>query len=270
VPFTFVAAQAPVLAVGERFPRVCDGVALVVGTMAPDLAYVSRDWSYGPNGLPLWFDGHRFQNLLVLSIGTFVVTLLVRRVILPVLPVALPDGGVLHLHDFQNLATRRHRWFVTYLSGLAGAMIRLAINVFVHPDEPVVEHVAALRATVGSIGSWHIHVWSLIELASSVIFAVVTVRWLVRVGRERAFGPPAGEQGVSWVPAVARWAFWGVVALGCAGGVLCAIARAHVVGSFVALDSSTAVIDFSWVAFAGLLVGSIVVRPFVRVEPAIV
>ena len=40
MPFTFFAHQAPVLPVAWAWPNATDGVALVIGSMAPDLAYV--------------------------------------------------------------------------------------------------------------------------------------------------------------------------------------------------------------------------------------
>jgi Domain of unknown function (DUF4184) len=39
MPFTFFAHQAPFLPMARRWPRLIDGTALIVGTMAPDLAY---------------------------------------------------------------------------------------------------------------------------------------------------------------------------------------------------------------------------------------
>ena len=62
MPFTFLAHQAPVLPIKARRPDRWDGLALVVGSMAPDLAYVvARDDRH-------YFDGHRLQNQLTLMV----------------------------------------------------------------------------------------------------------------------------------------------------------------------------------------------------------
>src|SRR3954467_3332296 len=51
MPFTYLAHQAPALALKRRWPRSFDGVALALGTMAPD-------WAYALAGSRLAFDAH--------------------------------------------------------------------------------------------------------------------------------------------------------------------------------------------------------------------
>lgn len=264
VPFTFVSQQGTVLWLPERV-RWVDGVALVVGTMAPDLAYITRGWGYGPDGLALWFDGHRFQNLLVLTIGSWIVAWLTRRVVLPVAARAVPAFGALHLRDFAYLSERRPRWWATYVSALAGSVVHLGIDVFIHPDEPVVEHVAFLHHSLGMIGGLHVRPYALIDLGLSVVFAVVALRWFVVVGRERAFRPVGTTGEVAPLSGPALGLFWACTVLGVAGGVAYAIHRVSSFGEFVAIDSATAPIAFAWVAFAGALAGSLAVRLLQRV-----
>lgn len=264
MPFTFVAQQAPVLGLSDRFPRALDGVALVVGTMAPDLAYVTRGWGYGPDGIPLWFDGHRLGNIFVLSLGALLLTVVVRRVVLPVAPLALPEAGRLHLHDYCYLSQHRHRWWVTYSSALLGALIHLGIDVFVHPDEPVVEHLSALRSTIGSIGDWQIRGWSIVELTSTVLLSILAARWVVRTGRNRSFRPTPGDTTLPSLSAVGRRVFWLLMAAGCVGAVAYACHRSQTSDSFTALDTGTAVIAFSWVMFLSAVAASLVARPFLN------
>jgi hypothetical protein len=40
MPVTFFAHQAPVLPIARRWPQATEGIALIVGSMAPDIAYV--------------------------------------------------------------------------------------------------------------------------------------------------------------------------------------------------------------------------------------
>jgi hypothetical protein len=40
MPVTFFAHQAPVLPIARRWPQATEGIALIVGSMALDIAYV--------------------------------------------------------------------------------------------------------------------------------------------------------------------------------------------------------------------------------------
>ena len=80
MPVTFLAHQAPVLPIAQRWPDRTDGVALVVGSMAPDFAYVLNGsrWEVWAHGLPA---------VVVFCVpATFVVGWLIVRVLAPVVP----------------------------------------------------------------------------------------------------------------------------------------------------------------------------------------
>ncbi|NLA37124.1 MAG: DUF4184 family protein [Actinobacteria bacterium] len=108
VPVTFLAHQAPALAIKRRWPRRFDGVGLVVGTVMPDVWYVTVGWLYGPFGIPLWVDGHQvsaFGNTTL--VPGFVLTLLIRWAV---------------------FAERGPRWWVTLWSVALGGLTHLALD----------------------------------------------------------------------------------------------------------------------------------------------
>lgn len=105
---TLLAHQAPALAIKRRWPRRFDGVGLVVGTVMPDVWYVTVGWLYGPLGIPLWVDGHQvsaFGNTILIS--GFVLTLLIRWAV---------------------LAERGPRWWVTAWSVAIGGLTHLLLD----------------------------------------------------------------------------------------------------------------------------------------------
>lgn len=53
MPFTYLAHQAPALAIKKRWPAWFDGTALALGSMAPDWAYALSGSRFAFDGLPL-------------------------------------------------------------------------------------------------------------------------------------------------------------------------------------------------------------------------
>jgi len=147
VPFTYFAHQTPVLPLKRWAPDRWDGLGLVVGSIVPDLHYVTSGWLFGPFGQPMWSDGHRL-DLIVQNcvLPGFVLTVLLRRWVTPVVPAVLPKGGFLRLRDYRLLALSRHRWWVTAYSVLVGALTHLGLDEFTSADE----HGSYDRQIVGS------------------------------------------------------------------------------------------------------------------------
>lgn len=131
-------------------PRWFDGVALVIGTMAPDLAYAI----YGFGILP------RTHNLPSLVWWSLPVTLVLTRLVRWAAPGV---AGHLRLGDYGVLGTVRHRWYVTVGSALLGAFSHLVWDAFTHP---------------GYL-SW----WGPLSDASNVAGFVVGTYLVVRIGR---------------------------------------------------------------------------------------
>lgn len=176
VPVTFLAHQAPVLPLKRRWAGL-DGVALVAGSMAPDLAVATQHAT--PRlllGQPLWWDGHSVAQQFnwCLPVG-LLLTFLLRRLVLPGLAPYLPDGGTFHLQDLRLVARTRHRWWVICGSVLIGSFSHILVDGFTHPDGWAVGVVPGLSPGVASVG----------QAVASVALSVVAVWQLWLIGRDR-------------------------------------------------------------------------------------
>jgi hypothetical protein len=288
VPFTFLAHQAPVLPLMGRGgldappPRRridWDGVALVAGSMAPDLAYVTRGWWYGPWGIPMWFDGHRPQNLFVVTAAATLLAVVVRWWILPVLPLALPDGGSFHLRDYQRLSLVRHRWWETVASAFVGAVTHLVLDAFTHSDGAGSGSSGFFQTPLFGVGSRTVHLYTALQYGGSVVLGAYTLWWMWRAGRARAFRRIVvpgevdaigtdGERGAPdpELPRGPLVAFWSVVAASCVIAAAYAQARSgyhFVFHRAVYGTKSVVIISFCWVAFIGLTLACLVIQLYV-------
>jgi len=123
VPLTFPSHPAAVLPLKLWRPHWFDGVALVVGSMAPDLGYVLDG-----SGLPVWPFSHQITGLVGWCLPlTLLLAWLIRRAA-PVLAVHLPEAGPLALRDYGALGAVRHRWLLTVVSTLLGAASHLLLD----------------------------------------------------------------------------------------------------------------------------------------------
>jgi hypothetical protein len=105
-------------------PRWFDGVALVLGSMAPDLAY-----ALDGSGLPVWPFSHQPLGLVGWCLPVTLVLTALLRVAAPGIAVHLP-AGPLALRDYGLLGSFRHRWWITASSALLGAASHLALDRF--------------------------------------------------------------------------------------------------------------------------------------------
>ena len=273
VPFTLLAHQAPVLPLVRRPGTRWDGVALVAGSIAPDLAYVTRGWGYGPWGIAMWYDGHRIQNLLVTALAASVLAWVVRCWIMPVLPLALPNLGRFHLRDLRHVSVRRPRWWATIGSALVGAVTHVVIDAFTHADGSGVEVGGPLQVALFQLGSRTVHVYTVLQYGGSVLLAAYTVWWFWRAGGERRFRPedPSARAAPRLVlsPRVIV-AFWTWVLACCVVGAAYAQTRS---GYHYAFNrpfygsKSVVIVSFLWVAFIGLTFACLAAQPFVRTAP---
>lgn len=146
VPLTFPSHPASVVALKVWRPRWFDGVALVVGSMAPDLAYVLDG-----SGLPVWPFSHQVLGLLGWCLPlTLVLAWLIRRAA-PVVAAHLPPAGPFALRDYGALGAARHRWPVTVWSALLGAASHLLLDQLelrVPPAEYVMHVLGAVAFAV--------------------------------------------------------------------------------------------------------------------------
>ena len=177
VPVTFLAHQAPVLPLKRRWPGL-DGVALVVGSMVPDLAVATlRSTPRYLAGVPLWWEGHTLADQWnwCLPVG-LALTVLLRRLVLPTLAPYLPDAGGFHLQDLRHVGRVRYRWWVIVGSVLIGSVAHVLVDGFTHPTGWAVGVVPGLDRGVASV----------LQVLASVVLSVVTVWQMWSIGRERA------------------------------------------------------------------------------------
>jgi hypothetical protein len=261
VPFTFLPHQAPLLPLVGR-ERRWDAVALVAGSTAPDLFYVTNGWGYGPFGRYLWFDGHALRNQFWVVALALALTVVIRRVVMPVLPLALPDVGGLGLRQYAAAARHRYRWWVTLGSAVVGTASHLLLDSFTHTDGAVVQAFGPLRWRLFAVAGRGLSVAGLLQYGGSAVGVVAAVVLLRRLAARGAIarGEPLPPGGVG---STASGLLWGSIALGVIGGVAYAWSRREwldFAGAVRTSGSSVVIMAFCWVAFGGVLLGCLLAR----------
>lgn len=242
MPFTFLAHQAPVLPLVLLRPRWFDSVALCVGSMAPDFAYVV-------SGTRLGFASHTGPALLWFCLPiTLVVGALVRR-IWPALLVQLPlaDPSRRRLASSLGPAPALP---ITIVSASLGAGSHVLLDAFTHPRGFGVAHWPVLTTKLVIAGR-SLPIYSLLQGPGSMVLALVAIACLAVLLRRAAPidaappGPPAGRRifvacaagglGLGLLVALATASFGGLpavilrfAALGFAALVLAALASERV------------------------------------------
>lgn len=180
MPVTFFAHQAPVLPIARRWPHRVDGVALVVGSMATDMAYVLNGSRFS-----LW--AHGFPAVVLFCVPvTLAVSWLVVRVVSPVLWDHLPAAGPFRLPDYRGMAAHRFAWGWAAISALVGALSHVFLDHFTHGWGFVAQHVGWYDAVVvdDALGrQWT--VFRIVQYVGHVGGTALCVWLLARYGRER-------------------------------------------------------------------------------------
>jgi hypothetical protein len=177
VPLTFPSHAAAVLPLKLWRPRHFDGLALVIGSTAPDLAY--------PFAAILWYPAvHSLPGLFWWCLPvTLLLTWVVRRAA-PRVAAHLPAGGPLRLRDYGALGRVRHRWYVTLWSALAGAASHLLWDGFTHSPQTN-GFGAVVLPWLGAEAVPGVPWFRVLQHASSVLGAAVAIWLAVRIGRRR-------------------------------------------------------------------------------------
>jgi hypothetical protein len=247
VPVTFLAHQAPVLPIVRRWPRSVDGIALVVGTAAPDLAYVANGSRYA-----VW--AHGWPGVVTFCVPVTVgVAWIIARVLAPVVPCHLPDLGTFHVRDYRGLAVHRFGLLRTPLCALAGALTHVALDSFTHEWGWLAQHVGWYRDPIVDtelLGRrWT--PFRVAQYAGHVVLSAFTVWWLWRAGARRWLAARAAS-----VPCRATRAGAALLAGWCGVGTAAA-------SGWVLTDragSATDIVRVATGAFAGLTLGALVTR----------
>jgi hypothetical protein len=132
MPWMIPSHQAPVLPLKLWRPAWFSGLALVLGTVAPDLVFILR---LDETGSPA---SHTFLGQILITMPLVVVLhALATALVLPWLLPRLPGGAPLHLHALARCRPARDALGLAKvaLSGLIGGLTHVTIDGFTHGDQ---------------------------------------------------------------------------------------------------------------------------------------
>jgi hypothetical protein len=164
-------------------PGWFDGVALVVGAIAPDVAYAA-------DGYGVTIHSHALSAAVWWAVPVTLVGAWLIRWAAPTVAAHLPAGRHLALRDYGALGAVRHRWWVTVWSAALGALSHLVWDAFTHPTadrgrvlHPWLTHVAVAGQP------WWVVLW----LASDAFGLVAGIALMLHIGRYRLVRTWHGE-----------------------------------------------------------------------------
>jgi len=178
MPLTFLAHQAPVLPLKLLWPRRFDGVALCVGSMVPDFAYVAAGTSWA-------FVSHSAWGLAWFCVPVALVVSVVVRWISPTVFGHLPAGL---REDGGRLVGPAPPLLRTLTSAAIGAGSHVLVDACTHRHGFVVARWSALEWAPLSFRGAPLPVFKLLQIPGSVVLAgvaLVCLRSLVRRGVAR-------------------------------------------------------------------------------------
>ncbi|MDX5568817.1 DUF4184 family protein [Streptomyces sp. ID05-04B] len=168
MPLTFPPHAAAVMPLKLSRPRWFDGVALVVGSAAPDLPYAA--------GAPLRTYGHTWTGLVVWCVPLTVAAALLIRLSAPVTAAHLPGPW----RAYGVLGAVRHPWYVTVSSAWLGAVTHRLWDDLTHDQLPgTTVGFAALGHPVTAGVPW----WVVLHTVSSAAGLAGWIWASVHIGR---------------------------------------------------------------------------------------
>jgi len=187
MPLTFLSHQAPVVALKLARPRCFDGVALVIGSMAPDFPYVLSETAWE-------FDAHGPVGLVAFALPASVaVAWLLRARVAAVAFALLPSLGPLRMGDWRVLAARRPAWWVTATSALLGAASHSLWDTFTHDRGAGARLFPVLRERALTLGDAPVSNARVLQYLGHVFGALVTLALLRHIAREGLLARWYGE-----------------------------------------------------------------------------
>ena len=252
MPFTYLAHQAPALAIKRHWPASVDGTALALGTMAPD-------WAYALTESRLAFEGHSLSGLLGFCTPVSVVAALVLRRCAAVAFAYAPSPQQLPLRQLRVLGSRRPPLVTTALSAAFGASTHVVWDLFTHDERWGPQHIGWLRATALSVAGHSISWAKILQYAGHTLGSLAAALLLAQLLRSGSllhwYGADSGAV-TGPAPSRGRIRFVVLTALGTLAGA----------GWAAPGDPGPAarIIRLSLGLAAGLVVASVACRRFVR------
>jgi Domain of unknown function (DUF4184) len=180
MPVTFFAHQVPVLPIARRWPNRTDGIALVIGSMAPDMAYFL-------NGSRLSVWAHSFPAVVTFCVPiTLAASWLIARAISPVLWDHLPTAGPFRLKDYRGMSVHRFSWGWAALSAFIGSLSHVILDHFTHDWGWFARNLDWYDSVV--INNLFGRQWTVFRIAQYIghVVGILTCVWMLgRYGRER-------------------------------------------------------------------------------------
>jgi hypothetical protein len=202
MPLTFPSHAAAVLpfVLRRRRPWWIDGVALVIGSAAPDIPYAVARY--------VDIQAHGWWGLVWFCVPVTVALSMLTRWAAPTVCAHLPAGGPLALRDYAVLGSVRPRWYVTAGCAWVGALTHRLWDILTHRsfDRGTIV-IESLWRTVDDrpLYSWLFYGSTVLgALAVLAAMAYAGRTGLVRQGREVA--PVARDPRRFWVAVGVAWA----------------------------------------------------------------
>lgn len=206
MPLTLPTHPIAVLPLKVWRPRWFDGVALVVGAVAPDVPYAI-------DGYPLHVRAHAWTAPLWWAVPLALVCVPLIRWASAAVAAHLPAAGPLHLRDYGALAIARHRRWITAGSAALGAYSHILWDSVTH--ETINHRPIPLRGlTTEAAPGW---LWyEVVSKVSNAVGLIGALALIVHIGRTRALRRWHGEP-----PEVTRrpLLFWATAVTVTAAGV---------------------------------------------------
>ena len=198
MPLTFPSHAAAVLPLKLWRRRWFDGVALVIGSAAPDMPYSLEPY--------LHIRAHTWWGLVWFCVPVSLLLAAVTRCAAPTVVAHLPSHR--WLRDYAALSVRRHRWWVSVVSAYLGALSHRLWDLVTHRsiDRGTVS-IDWLNTQVAghALYRWFHHGSTVVGAAAVVVVVVHIGRtnWLAADGRAALV--PARRPVWFWAAAAAVW-----------------------------------------------------------------
>ena len=182
MPATILSHQALVLPLKMRWPHRFSGLALCIGSMAPDLEFIGRmshDWLFSHTlSAQIWF---------TVPLTMALVWLLTTR-LLPALVPYLRDHPEWRLHDLLALRAPATwwDWVSVAWSAWIGGVSHVVLDGITHGNHSgwLVPWLPVLRTPVPHLGG-EAPLHDALQCWLTIAFALLSVRWWRHIARER-------------------------------------------------------------------------------------